>query len=322
MSRNPHPRQPPADAVAPSQWASDDVEAGDALAYWADVVCDTFVGVSVCPGSDGTFQGGMNTSVLEDVRFAEVAASAQQVARTRRLIARDDEDVLLANIQLRGSATLEQDGAVAVLTPGTMAFIDSTRPYVLDFPETFSQLVVKVPRARLSHRSLNGATAVRLDTSGPGRVVADFLVGINRLRHADPRAAADLMPHAVDLLDTTVSWAVGTKLPTTSTTALTRQRVHQFVRRHATNPGLDATTVAAGCGVSRRTMYRALAENGESLTELIRRLRVSHAQRLLAAHPRRALATVARECGFGGETQLYRAFKAVTGRTPGAHRSR
>ncbi|MFD7282884.1 AraC family transcriptional regulator [Streptomyces sp. NPDC059862] len=31
---------------------------------------------------------------------------------------------------------------------------------------------------------------------------------------------------------------------------------------------------------------------------------------------------MARECGFGGEAQLYRAFRTVTGMTPDAYRSR
>jgi len=307
---------------ARTRWSSADVEASDAFAYWADVVCATFVGVAVRPAPDGVFEGRIETSVLDGIGFAALTAGPQQVARTRRLIARDDEDVVLANIQLHGRARLEQNGQVAVLVPGAMAFVDSARPYALDFADGFSQLVVKVPRARLPHRSLSGATAVELGAAGPGRLVADFLVGLNRLQGEDPGAATALLPHAVDLLDTAVAWAAGAALPQTSAAALTRERVHRFVRRHASDPGLDAAAVAAGCGVSRRTMYRALAEDGESLTELIRRARVSHAQRLVRAHPERPLAAVARACGFGGEAQLYRAFRAVTGMTPGAYRSR
>nr|BFD88087.1 AraC family transcriptional regulator [Streptomyces sp. Xyl84] len=306
---------------AHTRWTSTDVEEADAFAYWADVVCDTFVGVAVRPGAEGVFEGRIETSVLDGIGFAELAAGGQRVARTRRLIARDDEDVLLANIQLRGRAGLEQDGQAVELSPGAMAFVDSSRPYTLDFADDFSQLVVKVPRARLPRRSLNGVTAVELGACGPGRVVADFLVGLNRLQGTDPAAARALVPHAVDLLGTAASWAAGTAPPRASAAALTRERVHRFVRWNLTDPALDAAGVAAGCGVSRRTMYRALAEDGEPLTELIRGLRVSLAQRLVSAHPDRTLAAVAHECGFGSEAQLYRAFKHVTGMTPGAYRS-
>ncbi|MGV9935327.1 AraC family transcriptional regulator [Streptomyces olivaceoviridis] len=303
-------------------WSSADVDTCDAFAYWADVICDTFVGVAVRPGPDGAFAGRIEHSVLDGIGFAELTAGPQQVVRTRRLIGRDPEDVFLANIQLRGRGRLEQNGRVALLTPGTMAFVDSTCPYTLDFEDDFSQLVVKVPRSRLAHRSPAGATSVELGSSGPGRVIADFLVGLNRMQGHDAGAAAALLPHAVDLLDTGLAWAAGSTPREASATALTRERIHRFVRRHATDPDLDAAGVAAGCAVSRRTMYRALAEDGESLTELIRRLRVSHARRLLLSHPERPLAAVARACGFGGEAQLHRAFRAVTGMTPGAYRAR
>ncbi|MEW2290292.1 AraC family transcriptional regulator [Streptomyces sp. NPDC047841] len=302
-------------------WSSADLGTSDAFAYWADVICDTFVGVAVRPGPDAAFEGRIEHCVLDGIGFAELTAGPQQVVRTPRLIGRDHEDVLLANIQLRGRGRLEQNGRVALLAPGTMAFVDSTRPYALDFDDDFSQLVVKVPGSRLAHRAPAGATGVGLGASGPGRVIADFLVGLHRLQGQDAGAAAALLPHAVDLLDTGLAWAAGSVPPEASATALTRERIHRFVRRHAADPRLDAAGVAAGCGISRRTMYRALAAYGESLTELIRRLRVSHAQRLVRSYPERPLAAVAHACGFGGDAQLHRAFRAVTGMTPGAYRA-
>lgn len=309
--------------MAPSRtlWSSQDVETSEAFAHWADVVCDAFVGVTLRSGSSASFTGRIEHAALDGIGFVTLSASPQRVVRTSRMIARDDEDVLLANIQLRGRARLEQNGQVAVVGPGAMAFVDSTRPYALDFAGDFSQLVVKVPGNRLSRRSLTGATAVALDASGPGGVVAAFLARLERMLDSDPAAAAVLLPHAVELLDTALSWAGGTGRGEAPSAAV-RERVHGFVRRHATEPGLDAAAVAAGCGVSRRTMYRALAAEGDSLAELIRSARVSHARRLVLAQPARPLAAVARACGFAGEGQLYRSFRAVTGMTPGAYRSR
>ncbi len=160
-----------------------------------------------------------------------------------------------------------------------------------------------------------------LGADGPARLVSDFLTGLDPLHARDPRAAA-LVPHAVDLLGTALAWAAETAPPAASAAALTSERIHRCVRRHATDPQLDAAAVAAACGISRRTLYRALAADGVTFTELLRRTRVSHAQRLLLAHPKRPVAVVARECGFGGEAQLFRAFRTVTGMTPGVYRSR
>jgi AraC-like DNA-binding protein len=298
-----------------------DVASTDASAYWSDVVCDTFVGVAVRPDPGRPFEGRIEHSAVDGIGFSALTASAQHVARTRNRIRRDREEFFLANIQIRGEGRAEQNGRTARLAPGTMTFLDSARPYTLNFDRDFAQLVVKVPRSRLPGRSLAGATAVELTASGPGRLVADFLVGLDRLQQHDAAGAAMLVPHAIDLLDTALSWAAVRTLPETTAEALTLERIRRFVRRHAHDSDLTAESAAAACGISRRTLFRVLASDEESLTGMIRRLRVTHAQQLILANPARPLAVVAHECGFGGEAQLNRAFRAVAGTTPGAYRT-
>ncbi|GII56570.1 hypothetical protein Pth03_49590 [Planotetraspora thailandica] len=302
-------------------WSTADVGDADAFGYWSDAICEAFVGVSVRPSADVHFEGRVDHAVLDGIGFTVVSSFAQQVARTRRMIARDHEDFVLANIQIEGQAQVRQNGRVTALSAGAMAFVDSSRPYSLSFSGAFSQLVVKVPRSLLPRRSLPETTAVELSATGPGRLVADFLLGLNRQQSLNPKAAAALVPHAIGLLDTALDWTVGERPTNASAAALTRERVHRFVRRHVHDPYLDADAVAAGCGLSKRTLFRALAADGESLTTLIRRLRVARAQQILRAAPGRPLTVVAHECGFGGESQLHRAFKAVTGITPGTYRS-
>jgi len=309
------------DCFSHTSWATEQVAGPDAAAYWSDAVCETFVGVAVRPAREKPFRGRIEHSALDEIDLMALTASAQQVNRTRRLIARDREEYVLANIQVQGQGRLEQDGRAAVLSPGTMSFVDSTRPFALEFGGDFSQLVVKIPRVRLSGRSLNKAMAVELGSSGPGRLVADFLVGLDRLHANDPGAAAVLTPHALDLVDSALAWAADRSASPVSAQALTRERIHRFVRRHACDASLDADMVAGACNISRRTLFRALATEGESLSVLIRRIRVARAQKLLLADPSRPLASVAHECGFGGEAQLGRAFREVTGMTPGTYRA-
>ncbi|MFJ4851077.1 helix-turn-helix domain-containing protein [Streptomyces sp. NPDC088733] len=302
-------------------WSTAEVEAPDAFSYWSDVICDAFVRVSARATAAVPFEGRIEHALLDTIELSTVSSGAQEVARTGRLIARDSEEFVLANIQTSGRAQIWQDGRVAALPAGAMAFVDSGRPYKLRFAGAFSQLVVRVPRMLLPRRVLADATAVALDAAGPGRLVSEFLVGLNRQQQDAPDAAAALLPHAVGLLDWALSWAACHGPAQASTAAMTRERVHRFVVSHACDPSLDADTVAAACGLSRRSLYRVMAPDSEPLSALIRRLRVTRAQQLLRAAPERPLAAVARECGFGGEAQLHRAFRAVTGMTPGAYRS-
>lgn len=305
-------------SISRAVWSTADVAVGDAFEYWSDVICDTLVNVATRMTGEAPFAGRVEHAALDGVGLSTVVSGAQQVARTKRMVVRDQEELLLVNIQTGGRSLAKQDGRSTALQPGMMTFLDSTRPYTLEFSGTFSQLVVRIPRTLLPGRSLAGVTALELD--GPGRLVSEFLVGLDRQQRDDPAASAALLPHTVGLLESVLDWATRGSVPQTST-ALTRERIQRFVQQHIQDPALDVATVAAGCGLSRRSLFRALAAEGESLTALVRRLRVARAQRVLRARPDLPLAAVAVQCGFGGAAQLHRAFRSIIGMTPGTYRA-
>ncbi|MFI5615470.1 helix-turn-helix domain-containing protein [Amycolatopsis sp. NPDC051903] len=296
-------------------WSTEDVASSDAFGYWSDVICETLVRVAARATGDAPFTGRLDHAALDGVGLSTVVSGPQRVTRTKRLIARDPEEYLLVNVQTAGRSLAIQDGRSAALRPGTLTVLDSTRPYTLEFSGAFAQVVVRLPRTLV--RPAAAVTAVELD--GPGRLVAEFLTGLARQQRADPAAAAVLLPHAVGLVQSALDWAARGTRPTSA--ALTRERVQRFVRQHLTDPALDAAAVADGCGVSRRSLFRALADDGEPLTALIRRLRVARAQRLLRDRPDLPLPAVAAQSGFAGAAQLHRAFRATAGVTPGTYRS-
>jgi AraC-like DNA-binding protein len=297
-----------------------DVAEQDAFDYWSDSVCRTLVGVAVGPVRSEPFSGRIEHFAVDGTAFSLLSSGAQHVERTRRLIAKGQEDYALVNIQTAGEGQVTQDGRQIVLSPGAMTFIDSTRPYSMNFSGQFSQLIMQVPRSALPRRALTGATAVELGLDGPGCLIADFLLGLERQHRRDPMAVRALIPHAIGLVDSALSMANLTEANEQSNAALTRERVHQFIERHTPDPDLDASAAAAACGVSRRTLFRALADGGESFTSLLREVRVARVQRALRTAPHRPLALIAQQCGFAGEAQMYRAFRSVTGTTPAAYR--
>lgn len=300
----------PADAVTLS---TSDVDEVDAAAYWRDLICATFVEVAVRPA--GGVNGIVRHKDVAGIGFARLSSNAQRVDRTRGFVARSQEHHLLVNIQLRGRGLLAQDGRSAVLEPGSLVFVDSARPYTMQFDDEFEQLVVRFPMELVPRRRLHEATSVLLPANGPGRLVTDFLLG---LAGQDPLTVSELVPHTVGLLDTALGWAAGRTAG--SEPAITRERVHRFVREHGCNEDLDADMVAAGCRISRRTLFRALADD-EPFTALVRRIRVERAQQVLRSNPTLPLAAVAQQCGFNGAAQLHRAFQRVLGTTPGEYRA-
>ncbi|MFJ4466376.1 AraC family transcriptional regulator [Streptomyces sp. NPDC089424] len=302
--------QSPADAVG-----------ADTSAYWIDAIWSALLPAWIRAPASAPLQGRLEHVACDGIGLTVVECTPQQVSRTRKLIARDGRDDVLVDIQVTGHGWVHQDGRHAFLSPGVMTFTDSTRSYALEFDDEFSQLVIRVPRARLSHRSLQAVTAVALDAAGPGRLVAEFWRGLERKHRTDPQGVEALIPHAVGLLDWAVGWARGAVPSTSAAADMTYERIHRFVRRHACDPSTDADMAAAACGISRRSLFRALALHGESFTSLVRAQRVERARQLLLSAPGRSVASLATECGFGGETQLHRAFREVTGLTPAAYRS-
>lgn len=305
-------------------WSTSDVDHCDAFAYWRDLICATFVQLSATPAGDAPFRGRLHQLAYPDVAITEVRACGQRVRRTPRLIAGSSQDYLLASIQVGGRGRVEQDGRVAELRAGTMAFYDSTRPYTLHFDDAFTQLVVQLPRAPLMAAAgvTNDAahvTAVCLDAEGPGAVVIGYFRSLAELGRRDPAGAQLLSAHAPAMLASALRVAAGGE--PSSGTEVSRRRVLAHLRVHASDPTLDADTVARACHLSRRALFRLFEGEPLSFAATLRRVRVELVGTQLVAWPQRPVAAVGAACGFAGEAQFHRAFRAVTGLTPAEHRA-
>lgn len=96
-----------------------------------------------------------------------MVAGRQHVRRTRSLIVRGEEEYLLASVQLRVLGRVEQDGRVALLSAGDMAFVVQPPP-------------TSVPRAISAVTSPSSTST--LCTPGP-----DSFVEVQTSLIADPR---------------------------------------------------------------------------------------------------------------------------------------
>lgn len=303
-----------------AQLSTAEVEEQEAFAYWREMICATFVRLAAEPLGGVRFSGSIEHVPVGDVELSTVIAGGQRVRRTRGLISTGTEEYLLASIQLEGRGRVEQDGRVAELAPGEMAFYDSTRPYALHFDQAFRQLVVQVPQRELWLRDTRGLTGRTLGSGTPGPVVAAFFRSLSEAVAASADGGAGLVPHAIGLLSAAATYASGTLPGHGAVESVTRQRVVDFLRGNLFDSSLDAETVAKACNVSRRTLYRML--DGEGVATRLRRMRIERARELLVADRDRPVDAVASVCGFESESGFYRAFRAATGQTPAEYRRR
>lgn len=293
----------------------------EAFAYWQDLICATFVRLCAQPRGDGPFHGRIEHVSCGVVQLSTVTAVSQTVRRTPSLIAHDDDEFLLASVLLEGSGQVEQDGRVADLGPGAMAFYDSARPYSLQSDEPSRQLVVQIPKRALHVGDTRQLTARSLGAGTPGVVVSAYLRSLFGAACDDGTQTSMLVQHTLGLVATAAMFARDSEAvgEADHVAALEKQQIFDFLHRHLADPGLDAETVARACNMSRRSVYRIVGEGG--IAGQLRRLRIDHAKLLLVRFPQRSISAVRAECGFGSDSGFHRAFRDATGLTPGGFRS-
>ena len=83
------------------------------------------------------------------------------------------------------------------------------------------------------------------------------------------------------------------------------------------NKSLKLSDLSLQLGVNKNYVSACINnQRGCSFSHFVNTCRVEHAQKLLREHPDIGLSTLADQSGFSSETSFFRAFKAITGKTP------
>ncbi|MEV6069758.1 AraC family transcriptional regulator [Nocardia sp. NPDC052001] len=302
-----------------------DASTVEAFERWEAHVSAAYVPLAVSPMPTGLFRGHIEHARYGDMELTVVGSTPQLIHRTGSLIARTEDEFLLASIPLSGSARLRQDDRVAEVGPGGIVFYDTSRPYDWEFDQEWEQVVLQVPMSKLRERyGVMGAevpTAKHFSRESAPGVVAQFFRSVARLRRDDPGGAALLAEPGMDLLAAAVVAASGGAPRDQSADALNRQRVLSFMRENCADPDLGVDRIAEGCRMSRRTLYRVFGEFEGGPGAVLRRMRIERSCELLRTAPQLPLSAVAKASGFLTERSFYRSFRTEMGTTPGAFRT-
>jgi AraC-like DNA-binding protein len=95
--------------------------------------------------------------------------------------------------------------------------------------------------------------------------------------------------------------------------------VRRLVARDLGHQAVNLQTLATQLGMPPRTLQRYLADEGSSVREIVRDVRIQQAKSLLETG-RRNIGTVSRAIGYSDPTAFWRAFKSREGMAPGAFR--
>ena len=303
-------------------FSTDTVRPADRIAYWCDLVCDTFVALECRSTLRGRFRGSVASHDAGGLNLTQVNSDAQTVVRTSKLIARSSDDVMLISLAVQGDGCVVQDGREARLTPGDLALYDTTRPYELHFGAPFTQWVLKVPRDALRLRFDTPAAFTAACVSGAtplGRLTQEFLTGFIALPTTTPHPMLErLAEQALDLVAMALAEQAPTRVSEGAYRSALATRMRSFIEQNLHRADLDGTMIAGAFGMSPRSVRNVFAAQGTTPGGYILMRRLKRARILLVepAQHRRLIGEIAYAAGFSDLSYFSRSFRAAFGQSP------
>ncbi|MFD8420867.1 helix-turn-helix domain-containing protein [Streptomyces sp. NPDC059466] len=301
----------------------DGVVADDRAEFWRDACTRTFVGVEPSGRPGETIGGRVRAYEVDGLAVGDIAATAQSMTRTQRLVDDADAHYLLLGMQVRGVGGIAQGDHRTRLGPGDCVVLESRRGFELDFTGPFNLWVFAFPQrlVRLSEQEQRRLAARRVD----GRT---GLAGVSRRALLDLAGNADELSRsrsagalalANDLLVALLSEPLAESRRLTGSLRRTLPlRIKDHIDRNLADPGLDPVRVATAFGISTRYLHKLFEPERETVAHYIRDLRLERV-RMRLLDPRfagRPISTLAFDAGFGDLSGFNRAFKAKYGVSP------
>ncbi|MFE7841918.1 helix-turn-helix domain-containing protein [Streptomyces sp. NPDC057474] len=293
------------------------------LEFWRDVVNRSFVPLEAIRRETLDFHAELCTARIGPLQVSAVTTEPHSVTRTERHIGTGAPDLVKASLLLTGRCLITQGDRQAVLEPGDLAVYDTRYPYTLDTVQPTRNLVLMFPSAmlRLPERDLARVTATGMSCrEGLGGVVHPFLRGLAQQVHTlETLGTSRLAQSAVDLIGTLLAEHTGAeRMPKDDGPALMTGRILAYMEQHLADPHLGPDQIAAAHRISRRYLYKLLAEQGYTVSGWIREHRLSNCRRDLIAPAlvHLPVGAVGSRWGFPDPAHFSHAFKAAYGISP------
>lgn len=289
---------------------------------WEDALRSTCGHYYAVPHDDQrTVDGHFLAQRLCGLDIANLAGRIRRIDRTRQGIRQDDQEHLFLLIQLAGSSRIEQRDDSAILVPGTLYLLDSTKPMQIVFDDSRPHSVsLHLPRAA----SLADATApLRVGeaisvTTPAARRLHRYVLDALSHREAAEKVRPDYL---IDL--THLAFAAGDGAGIAGRTLSQSARFELAIREMETfvaRPELSLTWLADRIGISARQLERDFQAHETSFVQLLREQRLKLACNLVELARRSGrdvrITDIAFASGFRDLSNFNRAFRARYGLTP------
>lgn len=301
----------------------------DRYDFWRELVFYNFDADPLDHEASRYFTASGHGTPAEVAEIYHWRSSAMQGRRKREQIGRDGEDTIALGFVLSGERTaLQADERVLVGCAGEPFIYDSAQECQLRWTD-HEGIYIWLRRPAVTAAFGTDVPPVseltdRLRAAPMIGMVRDQLTAISR-SFADlsgPERAFVL--EQASKLATFVLLRVGERKPTDDRSARASVYVAamRLIERNLSVPDLGPTRLAAALKCSRTTLYRAFADQGETVVGAITATRFERAQELLlATAPEVPVGDVAARCGFYDQSNFSARFRRRFGYRPGDLRS-
>lgn len=222
-----------------------------------------------------------------------------------------------------------QDGKEAVLEAGEFAFFDSSRPYTVLYDDESTSQVILFPRQllHLPQKSVRELSVRPFQQDNPlSQAVGAFAQECSRaLLNLQEPVSRRLTGNLVDLLGTVIANELYTD--ERSSIALEKQRrrelIATFIQDNLESSELGPQTIAAAHFMSVRSLHQLFEETGETVSSIIRALRLERCRRQLEdpTQDTTPISAIAAQWGFADSPHFSRAFRQAYGTSPSKWRA-
>ena len=311
-----------------AHFSTDDLVSGAFREFHGESGIAEFFGLSKLGNSAAAaaFHAYTLEAFVGSVHLYGTLRTSSGVERGGEDFTRDAHEKLIAIGMLRGSLKYRNGKHTGVLGPGDVLVANSTHPLVTASIGVVETLGMAVPIDDISKdsRVTGGQWPVRLPESA---LTSAFLAFVGRYLVEDATAEGSgqvssglAEPVLYDLLRSALLQVVPATMTPAQQSMRLQAAVHDLIEKYHVLQGFDADSIARALHISRRKLYRDLAEHGDGVAGLIAARRVRTAAAILLEQPAMPLSEVAAAAGFGDATTMRRHFLSKLGVTPADYR--
>lgn len=287
---------------------------------WTDILSDRLFELGIETPCEDDFEASWTRYDMGSVDFNRLSALPQSVIYSHDMLVRAGGAAFLILHFQRENAIVTQGGITFEAPEGSVAMVDNTRPFTLDFPRGSVCLTLRAEEGWLRRWLPDPHAAMGLAIGGERAWTRPLIACLAAMSEDGFAGAAFARETVADQLGALVAsgLAVSPSLDVGPHRRELYRRIRHTLDEICVRRGLTVADIAAEVGLSERYLHRIFASHGETVGGALIGARLQRAQAMLRS-PRFAgypISEIAWQCGFQDRRHFTRRYRHRFGEAP------